>query len=45
MHLTLLIFGEGGIASSSDPVSDDDEDDDHNDVPSSESLSKKASAS
>ena len=45
VHLTLLIFSEGGITSSSDSVSDDDEDDDNDDVSSSESLSKKASAS
>ena len=46
VYLTLLIFGEGGITSSPDSVSDaDDEDDDNNDVSSSESLSKKASAS
>ena len=45
VHLTLLIFSEGGITSSSDSVSDDDEDDDNNDVSSSESLSKKVSAS
>ena len=43
--LTLLIFSEGGIASLSDSVSDDDEDDDNDGVSSSESLSKKASAS
>ena len=45
VHLTLLIFGEEGIASSSDSVSDDDENDDNDDVSSSESPSKKASAS
>ena len=45
VHPTLLIFGEGGITSSSDSISDDDEDDDNDDVSSSESLSKKASAS
>ena len=45
VHRTLLIFGEGGITSSSDSVSDDDEDDDNDDVSSSESISKKASAS
>ena len=41
VHLTLLIFGEGGITFSSD----DDEDDDNDDVSSSDSFSKKASAS
>ena len=45
VHLTLLIFGEGGITSSPDSVSDDDEDDDNDDVSSPESISKKASAS
>ena len=48
VHLTLLIFGEEGITSSSDSVSDDDDDDDdddNDDISSSESVSKKASTS
>ena len=42
VHLTLLIFSEGGITSSSDSVSDDDENDGNDDVSSSESPFKES---